>query len=347
MAEQKAYAWAGVDIDRAGTTKNRIREIVRGTFGPEVLAEIGGFGGLYAPSWRDYEDPVLVASTDGVGTKLKVAFLAGVHDTVGRDLVAHCANDILVQGARPLFFLDYLAMGRHEPDVAAAVVEGVARGCRECGCALLGGEMAEMPDFYDEGEYDLAGTIVGIVDRGALIDGSAIAAGDLLLGLPSSGLHTNGYSLARKLLFETAGFRVDRYVEELSATVGEALLAPHRSYVEPVFAAREVCDLHGLAHITGGGFVDNIPRVLPEGLGARVHRGTWPEPPIFGLLGRIGEISTEELFQDFNMGIGMVLAVPPDEAERAEAALRAAGEAPCRIGEVCADAESPFRLVNE
>ena len=346
MSKQKAYAWAGVDIDGASATKTRIKDIVRSTFGPQVLTEIGGFGGLFRPDWGDYQDPVLVASTDGVGTKLKVAFMTGVHDTVGADLVSHCVNDILVQGARPLFFLDYLAMGKHDGEVAEAVVQGVADGCRASGCALLGGEMAEMPDFYAPGEYDLAGTIVGMVDRPRIVDGSRVQPGDVLIGLPASGLHTNGYSLARKLLFETAGYDVGTHIQELGCTVGEALLAPHRSYVDAVAAVDAVADVHGMAHITGGGMIDNIPRTVPIGQGAVVRRGTWPELPIFDLLSRIGDdVETTELFQDFNMGVGYVLIVPKSQADAAIKALGDSGEDAYVIGETVRDPSEPVKIV--
>jgi phosphoribosylformylglycinamidine cyclo-ligase len=338
MANQKAYAAAGVNIDAADQTKKRIKELVRGTFGPEVLTDIGGFGGLFAAPWKDYDDPVLVASADGVGTKLKIAFLTGVHNTVGADLVAHCANDILVQGARPLFFLDYLAMSTHDPQVATAIIEGVANGCRDCGCALLGGEMAEMPDFYTAGEYDLAGTIVGIVDRNQILTGSRVRPGDRLIGLASDGLHTNGYSLARKLCFETAGWTTDTHVDELSSTIGEALLAPHRSYVLPVMDLIGNVPIHGMAHITGGGLNDNMPRTLPHGTGANITRGSWPEPPVFGLLQRIGDdIDAAEMFQVFNMGVGFVLIVPADRTEEALERLRESGEKAYIIGDVIED----------
>jgi len=340
MSRQKAYAWAGVDIDGANETKGSIKQIVRDTFGPEVLTEIGGFGGLFRPAWRDHQDPVLVASTDGVGTKLKIAFMTGVHNTVGADLVSHCANDILVQGARPLFFLDYLAMGKHDGEIAAAVVQGVADGCRASGCALLGGEMAEMPDFYATGEYDLAGTIVGMVDKPKIVDGSRVQPGDVLIGLPSTGLHTNGYSLARKLLFETAGYSIDTHLDELGDTVGRTLLAPHRSYVEAVSVVHKVADIRGMAHITGGGMIDNIPRSLPDDQGVVLRRGLWPEPPIFDVLARIGEnIDPDELFQDFNMGVGYVLIVPEQDADAAIRALKQTGESAYLIGETIADPE--------
>lgn len=346
MSKQKAYAWAGVDIDGANETKDRIKQIVRGTFGPEVLTEIGGFGGLFQPGWRDLEDPVLVASTDGVGTKLKVAFLMGIHNTVGADLVSHCANDILVQGARPLFFLDYLAMGRHDSEVVEAVVQGVADGCTASGCALLGGEMAEMPDFYAPGEYDLAGTIVGMVDKPRIVDGRRVEPGDVLIGLPAAGLHTNGYSLARKLLFEIAGYTFDSHVDALDQTVGEALLTPHLSYVNAVSIAEKAGDIRGMAHITGGGLIDNVPRSLPDAQSAVVRRGTWPELPIFDLLADIGQdIEQDELFQDFNMGVGYVLIVARDDAEQTIEALTRAGHAAYAIGETFTSEDTRVSIV--
>ena len=341
-----AYAAAGVNIEGADRTKRGIVALVRSTFGPEVLADIGGFGGLFAPRWDAYRDPVLVAGTDGVGTKLKIAFLTGIHNTVGADLVAHCANDILVQGARPLFFLDYLAMGKHDSAVAEAVVEGIANGCKTCGCALLGGEMAEMPDFYAEGEYDLAGTIVGIVNREDILDGSRVQPGDKLIALPSSGLHTNGYSLARRLLFETAGWDVATQLDELGGTIGETLLAPHRSYVSSVFGLMEAVTVRGMAHITGGGIVDNLPRTLPDGLGARILRGTWPEPPVFNLLQRVGDdIHVDEMFRVFNMGMGMVLVVPSSQAEQAVEQLSRHGDEGYIIGEVVTDTASGVQII--
>lgn len=347
MAKQKAYAWAGVDIDGANETKGRIKQIVKKTFGPEVLTDIGGFGGLFQPAWREFKDPVLVASTDGVGTKLKVAFMTGVHNTVGADLVSHCANDILVQGARPLFFLDYLAMGKHDGDVVEAIVQGVADGCKASGCALLGGEMAEMPDFYAPGEYDLAGTIVGMVDKPSIVDGARVEVGDVLIGLPAQGLHTNGFSLARKLLFETAGYQVDSHVDTLGTTVGEALLAPHPSYVDAVATIGKAADIRGMAHITGGGLIDNVPRSLPDGQGAVVRRGTWPELPIFDLLAGIGEdIEQDELFQDFNMGVGYVVIVPQDEADAALSALEASGEKGFVIGETVPESATRVTITN-
>ncbi len=346
MEKPGAYAAAGVDIESASQTKEGIAGLVRSTFGPEVLTDIGGFGGLFAPHWEAYRDPVLVAGTDGVGTKLRIAFMTGVHNTVGADLVAHCANDILVQGARPLFFMDYLAMGKHDSSVAEAVIEGIANGCKACGCALLGGEMAEMPDFYREGEYDLAGTIVGVVSRKDILDGSGAQAGDKLIGLPSCGLHTNGYSLARKLFLDTAGWSVDTHRSELGATIGETLLAPHRNYVSTAFRLMETVSVRGMAHITGGGIVDNLPRTLPDGLGARIYRGSWPELPVFSLLERVGDdIATDEMFRVFNMGLGMLLVVPSGQAQKAIEALTESGETGYVVGEVVKDPGSGVQIL--
>lgn len=328
------YRDAGVDIDAAERTKRRIRELVRSTFGPEVLSDIGLFGGLFMPDLGGYEEPVLVASTDGVGTKLKVAFLAGRHDTVGVDLVHHCANDIAVQGARPIFFLDYLAMGEHREEVAVAVVEGVARGCRNVGCALLGGEMAELPEFYRPGEYDLAGTIVGIVDRKRILDGSKVRPGDVLLGLASDGLHTNGYSLARKVFFEVAGWDVDRYVPELGCTLGEELLRPHRSYVRPLLRLMDEVDVHALAHITGGGIPGNLARVLPDGCSAEVRLRSWEVPPVFRMIQEIGKVEEGEMLRTFNMGIGMVAVVGEEDVARARKVLESEGERAWEVGRV-------------
>lgn len=321
------YRAAGVDIDAANQVVGRVRDLARQTFTPGVLSDIGAFGGLFRPEWASHEQPVLVASADGVGTKLKVAFLAERHDTVGVDLVNHCVNDVLVQGARPLFFLDYLASGRLAPDVATAVVAGLARGCMENGCALLGGETAEMPGFYADGEYDLAGFIVGIVDRERVIDGGGIRPGDRLLGLPSSGLHTNGFSLARRIVFETLNLRVDSVVEELGERIGDELLRSHRSYLRPVsrLLAAGPGLVKGLAHITGGGLTGNLPRVLPPGTGAQVVRG-WRTPPVFEFLQRAGDVPEDEMYRTFNMGIGMVVVVAPESVAAARALLAEAGE---------------------
>jgi phosphoribosylformylglycinamidine cyclo-ligase len=307
MPQSISYADAGVSIDNANRAVARIREFARSTFNERTLTEIGSFGGMFSGAFPGMADPVLVASADGVGTKLKLAFETGIHNTVGADLVNHCVNDILVQGARPLFFLDYFATGKLEPDVTASVVEGMARACRENGCVLLGGETAEMPDFYPPGEYDLAGFIVGVVDKSKVIDGKSIVPGDVVLGLPSTGLQTNGYSLARKLFFEIGGYKPDTYLEELDTTVGEALLATHSSFLPQIGPLFDTGLIKGLAHITGGGFLENIPRILPEGVSVEIKRGTWPEPPVFGHMRTLGNVAEDEMFRTFNMGIGMVV----------------------------------------
>ena len=301
------YADAGVSIDNANLAVAKIREYARSTFNERTLTEIGSFGGMFSAAFPQMEEPILVASADGVGTKLKIAFETGIHNTVGADLVNHCVNDILVQGARPLFFLDYFATGKLEPDVTSSVVEGMARACRENGCVLLGGETAEMPSMYADGEYDLAGFIVGIVDKPKVIDGKSIVPGDVVLGIPSTGLQTNGYSLARKLFFEVGGYTPDSYVDELGSTVGDALLATHASFLRPLEGLLDTGVIKGLVHITGGGFLENIPRILPEGVSVEINRGTWPELPIFGLMQRLGNVDDEEMFRTFNMGIGMIV----------------------------------------
>jgi phosphoribosylformylglycinamidine cyclo-ligase len=331
------YKTAGVDIDAGNETVRRIRSLARSTFTPGVLSEIGSFGGLFRLDREKYQDPVLVSSADGVGTKLKVAFMTGRHDTVGADLVNHCVNDILVQGAEPLFFLDYLATGRLSPDVAEQVVSGVARGCRENGCALIGGETAEMPGFYADGEYDIAGFIVGVVEKTSVIDGRGILPGDVLIGLASAGLHTNGYSLARRVLFDVAGWTPDTTVPSLGTTVGDALLAPHRSYLSIVRPLIERHYAKGLAHITGGGMTENLPRILPDGCAAEIDRRAWTVPPIFGLLQERGGITQDEMFRAFNMGIGLVIACAARDAERVINSLARSGEtSAARIGFVVA-----------
>jgi phosphoribosylformylglycinamidine cyclo-ligase len=302
-----SYRDAGVDIDAGNETVRRIRSLARATFTPGVLSDIGSFGGLFRLEPGRFAEPVLVSSADGVGTKLKVAFMTNRHDTVGADLVNHCVNDILVQGAEPLFFLDYLATGRLAPAVAEAVIAGVARGCRENGCALVGGETAEMPGFYADGEYDIAGFIVGIVERARLVDGRTIEPGDVLIGLPSAGLHTNGYSLARHVLFDVARLEPDSDVTRLGGTVADALLAPHRSYLSLVRPLLERGYVKGLAHITGGGITENLPRALPEGCAAEVARASWAVPPLFRFIQELGEIAPDEMYRAFNMGIGLVI----------------------------------------
>jgi phosphoribosylformylglycinamidine cyclo-ligase len=338
MTKPITYSDAGVSIEAANAAVDKIKEMARSTFNARTLSEIGQFGGMFDASFPQMSAPVLVASADGVGTKLKVAFETGTHHTVGRDLVNHCVNDILVQGARPLFFLDYVATGTLSPEVIAAVVEGMARGCRENNCVLLGGETAEMPGFYAAGEYDVAGFIVGIVDRGRVIDGKRIAAGDVLLALPSVGLHTNGYSLARKLFFEVAGHDARTQLEELGTTVGEALLAPHLSYLPALEGLLDTGKLKGLAHITGGGLIDNIPRILPAGTSVEIRRGSWPVLPVFKLMQEIGNVSETEMHRTFNMGVGMVIICAEADAATIRAHTEARGEQIFEIGRVVAGA---------
>lgn len=333
---ESAYGASGVDIDAQDEALARIKKSVRSTFTPGVLSELGSFGGLFRPDLSDMAEPVLVASADGVGTKLMAARLAGDYSTVGRDLVNHCVNDILVQGARPLFFLDYVGAGVLDPGEMEQLVSGVAAGCKENGCALLGGETAEMPGFYQPGDYELAGFIVGMVDRPRIIDGSRVREGDLVLGLPSAGLHTNGYSLARRVFFDTLGLGIDDRVPEATTreTVRQLLLSPHLSYfkaIEPWLADER---LHALAHITGGGLTDNLPRVLPKKLGVQVRVGAWEIPEVFYILQEHGEVSTEEMFRVFNMGIGMALIVDPAVAVEMMPALAKAGATAAPIGTV-------------
>jgi len=318
MTKPATYASAGVDIDAANRATEKIKELARTTFNARTLSEIGSFGGMFDGAFPNMHQPVLVASADGVGTKLKIAFATGIHNTIGRDLVNHCVNDILVQGARPLFFLDYVATGKLAPETVAGIIEGITDGCRKNGCVLLGGETAEMPGFYADGEYDVAGFIVGVVDRGKIIDGKTIAPGDVVLGLPSVGLHTNGYSLARKLFFDVARYAPDSYLDELGETVGEALLRPHVSYLPPLEGLLDSGTIKGLAHITGGGLLENIPRILPEGISVEINRGTWPVLPVFRLMQQIGAVEDAEMFRVFNMGIGMILICDPDSPDIAK-----------------------------
>jgi phosphoribosylformylglycinamidine cyclo-ligase len=328
------YADAGVNIDEADRAVARIKRLARRTFNRQVITDIGTFGAMYALDGLRARRPVLVSSADGVGTKLKVAFLTGIHHTVGQDLVNHCVNDIAVQGATPLFFMDYLAVGKLNAAVAAEVVRGLAEACRQNGCALIGGETAEMPGFYPAGEYDLAGFIVGVAERAKLLNGRGIRAGDALVGLPSTGLHTNGYSLARKLLLEVAGYGPDTFVPEINAQVGEELLRVHRSYLRPLRRLIEKGLIRGAAHITGGGITDNTPRMLPAGLAARVRLGSWPVPPVFELLRRLGRVPKDDMLRTFNMGLGMILVVPQRSAKRVLGELEAIGERAYLIGDV-------------
>jgi phosphoribosylformylglycinamidine cyclo-ligase len=320
--KKKAYALAGVDVDLGNLVKRRIQARVKSTHGPEVLGKVGGFGGLFAPDFSGMREPVLVASVDGVGTKLKVAFALGRHDTVGADLVNHCVNDIAVLGARPLFFLDYIGAERLEPRVFDQLLSGFAKACRLAGCALIGGETAQMPGMYRQGEYDLAGCIVGVVDRAKMIDGSRIRPGDVILGLPSNGLHTNGYSLARKILFEKMRLTPASTIEGIKHSLGEELLRVHKNY-QPLLARVPPGKIHGLAHITGGGLIDNLPRVLPKTCDAVIEAKSWPVPPIFEVLQRKGKVDPAEMYQVFNMGVGMVAIVSAKDAKSMTRQLKA------------------------
>jgi phosphoribosylformylglycinamidine cyclo-ligase len=326
------YKQAGVNIDEADAAVNSIREMARRTFTKNVLTDIGSFGGGFL--LKGFRQPVLVSSADGVGTKLKVAFLTGNHSTIGEDLVNHCVNDIAVQGARPLFFLDYFATGKLDARVAASVVSGIARGCEANKCALIGGETAEMPGLYHDGEYDLAGFIVGVVEKKRMITGASIQPGDVLLGLPSTGLHTNGFSLARKLLFEIAGHRADTEVAEIGTTVAKELLKLHRSYLAPLRALHDRKILKGAVHITGGGITDNTPRILPKRLGVRIKVGSWPVLPVFELLRKIGDIPEADWRRTFNLGIGMIFVVSAEDQKKACKVLDKMKERWYKIGEV-------------
>jgi len=310
-----SYRDSGVDIDAQDEALREVRRIVKDTYTPGVLSDIGSFGGLFRGTFEGIESPILVSSTDGVGTKLRVAQAMKIHDTVGYDLVSHCVNDILVQGARPLFFLDYYATGKLRPPVMTDVVRGMARACKENGCALIGGETAEMPGFYGDDDYDVAGFILGVVDAKNLIDGKEVREGDVLIGLPSVGLHTNGYSLARKILFEKLGYEYQSIIPGVGKA-GEALLAPHISYLKPLLPLVEERAIHAMAHITGGGLTDNVPRVLPDTLDAKIKLGSWPVLPIFKLMYEQGGVDREEMLRVFNMGIGMVLMVGTDQVDR-------------------------------
>ena len=342
MAKPVSYRDAGVNIDEADRAVGAIRKMARATFTKGVLTEIGSFGGCFAlPKMRQ---PVLVSSVDGVGTKLKVAFAAGRHDTVGEDLVNHCVNDIAVQGARPLFFLDYLAVGKLDAGVAVQVVSGIARGCAANNCALIGGETAEMPGMYQDGEYDLAGSIVGIVEKADILTGARVRKGDALLAMASTGLHTNGYSLARKLLFEVAGLRPDTHIPELAADLADVLLRVHRSYLKPVQALMKARVLSAAAHITGGGVTDNMPRVLPKGLAAVIDTGSWQVPPIFEMLRSIGSVPEGDWRRTFNLGVGMIFVVPAKKADVALRTLARAGEKAWVIGEIASQRRGKARV---
>jgi phosphoribosylformylglycinamidine cyclo-ligase len=329
-----SYADAGVDITSGDRSKQRIKMLARKTFNKQVLSEIGGFGGLFALDLEKFPNPVLVSSADGVGTKLKVAFDLGIHHTVGQDLVNHCVNDIAVQGATPLFFLDYLASGKLEDMVIERVVQGISEACRANGCALIGGETAQMPGFYADGEYDLAGTIIGAVSRDKIITGEHIQVGDVLVGLPSNGLHTNGYSLARKLLFEVAKYGPEQYVNELKDKTGAALMRTHRSYLSVIKKLTGAEVVSGMAHITGGGITENLPRILPKGMGALIDRASWTVPPLFEHLQQLGNVDEDEMMRTFNMGIGLIAVIPAEKIKKAKAILNRANERHCLIGRV-------------
>ena len=328
------YADAGVDISRANRTKQRIKYLAHKTFTRGVLSEIGGFGGLFAVDKTKYADPVLVSSVDGVGTKLKIAFEMNLHSTVGADLVNHCVNDIAVQGAAPMFFMDYLATGRLDPAIAEQIVEGIADACKHNGCALIGGETAEMPGFYPDGEYDLAGFIVGVVDRDRIVTGKDVQIGDIILGLPSNGLHTNGYSLARKLLFEVAKYSPETYVNEIKNKVGNELMRTHKSYWPTLKKLIDAQCVAALAHITGGGITENLPRVLPRGTAASIELGSWPVLPIFEHLQQLGKVEQDEMLRTFNMGMGMLLVVPSAKFKKAQTVLDRVGEKAYTIGRI-------------
>lgn len=331
----EAYKKAGVDIAAGNEAVERMKKHVKRTFRPEVMADLGGFGGLFSLNKDNYEEPVLVSGTDGVGTKLKLAFAMDKHDTIGIDAVAMCVNDIIVQGAEPLFFLDYLACGKVVPEKIEAIVAGISEGCVQSGCALIGGETAEMPGMYSEEEYDIAGFTVGIVDRKKMIDGSTIAAGDAVLGFASSGIHSNGFSLVRKLLLEQAGYSLQDELAELDgAKLGDVLLEPTKIYVKSALKLIEQVNVKGMAHITGGGFIENIPRVLPEGVNVEIAYGSWPILPIFNLMQQKGSISNRDMFTTFNMGIGLVVIVPAEQADEALRIANELGEKAYRIGTV-------------
>ena len=333
------YRDAGVDIDAGDEFVDRIKPLVRSTFRPEVLTDLGGFGGLFGFQSGKYKEPVLVSGTDGVGTKLKIAFMMDKHDTVGIDLVAMCANDIAVSGAEPLFFLDYFATGKLSVSKAQEVVAGIAEGCRQAGCALIGGETAEMPSFYPDGEYDLAGFAVGVVEKSKIVDGKAIRPGDIVIGLASSGLHSNGYSLARRVLFEQAKLSVADRVPELDRPLGEVLLEPTRIYAKQILSLLQDFPVKGIAHITGGGITENLPRVLPKGVGARINRKAWPIPPVFQIMGQLGKVEREEMYRVFNMGIGLILVVPPEAVSGLLTRAAVLGDRGWPIGEILSSAE--------
>jgi phosphoribosylformylglycinamidine cyclo-ligase len=330
--EELTYKKAGVDIEEGDRFVSLISPLVKKTFRPEVMMEIGSFGALFKLDIKKYKEPVLVSGTDGVGTKLKIAFMMDKHDTVGIDLVAMCVNDILTLGAEPLFFLDYFATGKLKSEKAKDVVKGIVEGCKESGCSLIGGETAEMPGFYGEDEYDLAGFAVGVVDRDKIIDVSKIKEGDAIIGIASSGLHSNGYSLARKVFFDTAQFKIDTYVPELGTTIGEELLKPTKIYVRAFNALKDSMDIHGMAHITGGGIVGNVPRIIRDGLTAAIKENSWPVPPIFNIIKRLGNVPDKDMKKTFNLGIGYVIVLPEENSDLSISVLKQYGFDAYHIG---------------
>lgn len=348
MSERSVtYKDSGVDIAAGNSFVNLIKPLVKATSRPGVLADIGGFGGLFSLDTSKYKNPVLVSGTDGVGTKLKVAFMADRHDTVGIDLVAMCVNDIIVQGAEPLFFLDYLATGKLLPEKAAEIVKGIAEGCKQAGCALIGGETAEMPGFYSDGEYDVAGFTVGVVDRDKIIDGSTISVGNKLIGIASSGIHSNGYSLARTLIFDHMGLSINDEFPGSTVSVADVLLTPTRIYVRSILGLLKEFTINGIAHITGGGLLENVPRVLPKGCQANIHTNSWELPNLFRILQKAGNVERDEMYRTFNMGIGMVLVVPESQTEEMIDRLKGLGESAWVIGEIaaCGDGDERVELV--
>ncbi|MCG8541103.1 MAG: phosphoribosylformylglycinamidine cyclo-ligase [Clostridia bacterium] len=334
MGEKLTYSNSGVNIEEGARAVDLMKSYVKSTFTKNVLLDLGGFGGLFELDIKDYKAPVLVSGTDGVGTKLKIAFMMDKHHTIGIDLVAMCVNDILCQGAKPLFFLDYVATGKLKAEKIADIVKGISQGCIRAGCALIGGETAEMPGFYGDGEYDMAGFSVGIVDKDKIIDGSKIEEGDIVIGLPSSGIHSNGYSLVRKLFFDKLGYGLDKYLKELGETLGEALLKPTRIYVDIVMKVLEKYEVRGMCHITGGGFYENIPRIVPQSLGVEINLGSWEVLPIFEIIQKYGDVHIDEMFKTFNMGIGYLFVVSQGEADDIVDLIEASGERAYKIGRV-------------
>ena len=347
MEMANAYKQAGVDIEAGYESVERMKKHVQRTIRPGVLGGLGGFGGMFDLSTLGLKEPVLISGTDGVGTKLLLAIMMNQHDTIGIDAVAMCVNDIVVQGAEPLYFLDYIACGKADPGRIEAIVKGIADGCEQAGCALVGGETAEMPGMYDELDYDLAGFAVGASEKSALVTGETIQAGDVLIGLASSGIHSNGYSLVRKIFLEEAGLELNQYVGDLGCTLGEELIKPTKIYVKPILSALKQFNLKGMAHITGGGFIENVPRMLPEGLGATIEEGSWSIPTVFTMLESLGKLERAEMYNIFNMGIGMVVAVSADQASEVVAHFRACGEKAFVIGSVTEEAGVQMRLNGE